>query len=256
MLAEQPATKQDHLAHPARDVSARRAEYAPAATVDEFIVPLLKDRIEASLRNDLPPEPRSVIDIGCGRQPFRWLLESSESRYLGIDVAQTPEQSVDIIAAIDAPLPAELLAAGPFDFLLCTEVLEHVADWGPAFANIAALLRPGGRALVTCPHYYMLHEEPYDFWRPTLHAIGHYARVNGLAIARQEMVGDGWDVLGTLLGTCGAAPHRPGIRYRLGSKIVNAARRLLFTLLKWRLPQKLARLPGTYLCNVVLLEKK
>jgi SAM-dependent methyltransferase len=256
MLAGQKAPNQNNQVRPARDVTARRAKYAPAGTVDEFIVPLLKDRIEGVLRNGLPPVPRSVADVGCGRQPFRGLLEGKDSFYVGIDVVQTPEQSVDFVATIDGSLPEELLAAGPFDFLLCTEVLEHVADWGTAFANIAALLRAGGRALVTCPHFYMLHEEPYDFWRPTLHAVSHYARINGLAVVREEKVGDGWDVIGTLLASCAATPHRPGIRFRIGSKIVNAARRMLFALLKWRLPQRLARLPGTYLCNVVLLEKK
>jgi len=173
-----------------------------------------------------------------------------------MDVIQTPEMSVDVVAAVDGALPAELGGPGSFDFILCTEVLEHVADWAAAFANLATLLRPGGRLLVTCPHFYRLHEEPYDFWRPTLHAIGHHARINGLAVAKQEMVGDGWDVLGTLLASCPAVPHRPGLRFRLGSKIVNAARRVLFALLRRGLPQKLARLPGTYLSNVVLLEKK
>jgi len=42
----------------------------------------------------------------------------------------------------------------------------------------------------------------------------------------------------------------------IGLQIVNAAGRVLFALLRRGLPQKLARLPGTYLSNVVLLEKK
>jgi SAM-dependent methyltransferase len=241
---------------PARDELRRRTNYQPGDTPETFIIPLLKDRIESALFADLPACPRKVLDAGCGCQPFRQLLEGPGSRYVAMDVQQTPEMSVDVVAAIDAPLPAALVEYDGFDFILCTEVLEHVANWAVAFANLATLLRPGGRLLITCPHFYRLHEEPYDFWRPTLHAIGHHARINGLTVAKQEMVGDGWDVLGTLLASCPAVPHRPGLRFRLGSKIVNAARRMLFALLKWRLPQKLARLPGTYLSNVVLLEKK
>jgi hypothetical protein len=45
----------------------------------------------------------------------------------------------------------------------------------------------------------MLHEEPYDFWRPTDHAIKHYVESNGLKVVRHQRNGDGWDVLGTLL---------------------------------------------------------
>jgi SAM-dependent methyltransferase len=238
-----------------RDALPRRPDYLPGSPPEEFIVPLLRARIEAVLQADLPAAPRTVLDVGCGRQPFRPLLEGPASAYVGMDVTQTPEGTVDVIAAIDAPLPAELLVCGPFDFILCTEVLEHVADWGAAFANLAALLKPGGRVLLTCPHFFRLHEEPYDFWRPTLHALGHHARMNDLKAVRQEAAGDGWDVLGTLLASCVAAPHRPGLLSRLACRGVNACRRLAFALLKWRLLQRLARLPGVYLSNIVTLEK-
>lgn len=240
----------------ARFATPRRIDYRPGSLPEEFIVPLLRARIEAALRDGLPPAPRVVLDAGCGRQPFRHLLEGPGAGYVGMDVVQNPEGSVDVVAAIDAPPPPDLLARGPFDFILCTEVLEHVADWLAAFANFATILRPGGRVLITCPHFYRLHEEPYDFWRPTLHAVGHYGRVNGLVVVRQEAAGDGWDVLGTMLACCAAAPHRPGPIPRLGAKLVNAARRLAFALLRRRLPQRLARLTGTYLSNVVLLEKR
>jgi SAM-dependent methyltransferase len=244
------------LGAPHRDERPRRSTYQPGGPGEEFIVPLLKERIEAALRDDIPPPPRAVLDVGCGRQPFRHLLEGPDFRYLGMDVTQTPEGSVDVVAAIDAPPTVDLLARGPFDFILCTEVLEHVADWSAAFANFATMLRPGGRVLVTCPHFYRLHEEPYDFWRPTLHAVRHHGLMNGLAVIREEAAGDGWDVLGTMLASCIAAPHRPGLLPRLGAKLVNTIRRLTFSLLRWRLPQRLARLPGVYLSNVVLLEKR
>jgi SAM-dependent methyltransferase len=240
----------------ARDLLPRRPDYLPGSPPEEFIVPLLRARIEATLLADLSSTPRIVLDVGCGRQPFRHLLEGPGSVYVGTDVTQTPEGTVDVVAAIDAPLPKELLARSPFDFILCTEVLEHVADWGAAFANLATLLKPGGRVLLTCPHFFRLHEEPYDFWRPTLHALEHYARASDLTVVRQEAAGDGWDVLGTLLASCVAAPRRPGLWPRLACRGVNAWRRLAFALLKWRLPQRLARLPGVYLSNVVTLEKR
>jgi SAM-dependent methyltransferase len=46
--------------------------------------------------------------------------------------------------------PRELL--GRFDFIICSEVLEHVAPpIQPAFEGLHALLRPGGIALITVP---------------------------------------------------------------------------------------------------------
>jgi hypothetical protein len=114
--------------------------------------------------------------MGCGGQPFRELLQKIGYSYCGVDVNPDGGPPVDVLCAADGPLPEELLRRGPFDFLLCTEVIEHVADWHTAFANFGLLLAPSGRALITAPYFYQLHEEPYDFWRPTTHAIDYYAR--------------------------------------------------------------------------------
>jgi len=64
--------------------------------------------------------------------------------YTGRDVQQNPEGTVDVVCAIDEELPVELTYRGPFDLVLCTEVLEHVADWDMAFRNLATLLGRGG----------------------------------------------------------------------------------------------------------------
>jgi SAM-dependent methyltransferase len=40
---------------------------------------------------------------------------------------------------------------GQFDFVLCTEVLEHVSDDTRAFREIGRVLRPGGLALLSAP---------------------------------------------------------------------------------------------------------
>jgi SAM-dependent methyltransferase len=240
---------------PLRDQKARRADYLPGSPPEEFIVPLLRDRIEAAIRR-YAPRGGSVLDVGCGRQPFRPFLESDARTYVGLDVQQTPEGTVDFLAPIDGPLPDGLLERGPFDFILCTEVLEHVADWRPAFANLGRLLRPGGAVLLTCPHFFRLHEEPYDFWRPTLHALIHFARAEGMRPVAQEAAGDSWDVLGTLLASCCASPKGDGLAARLASKLVNGVRRALFHLLRRRWPQRLAHLRGSvYLSNVVVLER-
>ncbi len=66
-----------------------------------------------------------------------------------------------MIACIDEPLPAELLNQGPFQFVLCTEVLEHVADWPMAFKNLASLMSSGGHLLITCPFFYPVSIEKF-----------------------------------------------------------------------------------------------
>ncbi|MES2697763.1 MAG: class I SAM-dependent methyltransferase, partial [Verrucomicrobiota bacterium] len=131
---------------PARPTAPPRAAYAPSWPPETFIVPLLARRIDELITQcarGAAPESRA-LDVGCGRQPFRAKLESLGYSYHSVDVAQNPEGTVEFIAPIDGVLPATLELAAGFDFILCTEVLEHVADWPTAFRNLARLLAPGG----------------------------------------------------------------------------------------------------------------
>jgi SAM-dependent methyltransferase len=242
---------------PPRPVLHERRTYEPLWPAERFIVPLLRKEIEAAIAQYATPArgSRKTLDVGCGGQPFRGLLEKIGYSYCGIDANPT-DGNADVKCAADEPLPSELITRGPFDFVLCTEVLEHVADWGAAFANFQLLLAPGGRALVTAPHFYQLHEEPYDFWRPTLHAIDYYARRAGLQVLCRRAAGDAWDVLGTILPNCQFAATSPRLFDRAIAKAVRIAVRVMNRALLSRTLQRSVRVQGRiYISNVVVLEK-
>ena len=231
----------------------------PRAKVERFIVPLLADAIERELAK--LPAPRTgarAVDVGCGRQPFRARLQAAGYTYTGLDTQPNPDGTTDLICAIDRPLPPEARAAGPFDLILCTEVLEHVADWATAFDNLRTLLAPGGHVLITCPHVYILHEEPYDFWRPTPHAIAHYAQRAGLQVLRNQRLGTAWDVLGTQLAAFKPKPRPgslPGLSHALAG-LTRLSRGLLFRLIATGLPQRLITDGGSlYLSNLAVLRR-
>lgn len=235
-----------------------RAVYEPYGPQEEFMVPLLREHIERLLAAYATPNSSDAraLDVGCGRQPFRKKLEAAGYKYTGMDVQQNIDGAVDVVGAIDQPLPGELLALGPFRFLLCTEVLEHVADWGAAFKNLATLLAPGGRLLITCPQFYQLHEEPYDFWRPTLHALTYFSDRVGLRTLTREAAGDTWDVLGTLLANSAPSPASDRLLDRGAAKLAVWGHRLLFELLRTRRLQRTVQLRGPlYLSNIVVLEQ-
>jgi SAM-dependent methyltransferase len=182
-------------------------------------------------------------------------LEEIGYSYCGVDANAT--DAPDIVCAIDEALPPELLQRGPFDFVLCTEVLEHVVDWGAAFANLERLLAPGGRLLITAPHFYQLHEEPYDFWRPTLHAIDYFAREAGLSPLYRKAAGDPWQVLGTILATFKFLPSSGRLRDRLLSKVMRMSSRFMHRALLLGKVQSRVRVEApVYLSNVVVLEKR
>lgn len=245
---------------PSRDRGVRRRRsYVPASDQEAFIVPLLKERIAywvPRLVADGGRDVRRVLDAGCGRQPFRELVEVVGGRYHSLDVALQEGVSVDYIGALDGDLPGEISGGSGFDVVLCLEVLEHVCHWERAFANLSRLLRPGGRVLLTCPFFYPLHEEPHDYWRPTPYAFREFAGRHGLSIEAEERLGTSWDILGTLLARQQLRAHDRGLGARLFAKGARWVRRGLFRLLAKGVFQRLLHDDGPlYLSNLVVLRK-
>jgi|SRR5919199_1008233 SAM-dependent methyltransferase len=241
-----------------REQHIQRIEYSATSPQDQFIVQLLRKHIEQILSTYAKPtSPLSrALDVGCGRQPFRKDLEALGYTYMSLDAKQNLEETVDIVYEIDQPLTPEVIKQGTFDFILCTEVMEHVANWDVAFSNFAQLLAPGGRLFITCPHFYQLHEEPYDFWRATPYALQHFGNKFGLKVLHQVNAGDSWDVLGTLLANFYSLPASRSLRDRLLNRVVSQCRRFLFQLLVSRNLQTAVHLHGPlYLANVVVFEK-
>jgi SAM-dependent methyltransferase len=248
-------------ARPERPHVVERGAYVPNLPVEEFMVPVLETAIRTVLE-DLPEGPHfRVLDAGCGGQPFRLVFEANTNSYSSCD-ASDPIGIVDHIAELDRELPASLLEAPPFDFILCSEVLEHVLDWEAAFANLARLLAPNGRLLITTPFVYVLHEQPYDFWRVTPHGIRALAERHQLTVVRLDTVGGSWDVIGTVLGgAMGSARARDrSFGTRVTTRVTEAVIGRAFALLRRRRLQERVELgdPGLpiYLANVALLEKR
>lgn len=57
------------------------------------------------------------------------------------------------------------LPAGSFDFVVCSDVFEHLKQPWLAANNIASLLAPGGTVLVFTVWSWRYHPLPVDYWR-------------------------------------------------------------------------------------------
>jgi hypothetical protein len=223
-----------------------------------FIVPLLKARIERAITEHARPaaSPGRAIDVGCGRQPFRRTLESAGYTYRGLDAVHYPDVPPDFVQPIDEPLGPGPRQAAPFDLVLCTEVLEHVGDWAGAFTNFRDLTVPGGRVILSCPHVFMLHEEPYDFWRATPYAIRKLAQRFGFTIITLEQLGTPGEAVGTLYGSCTYRPARRGPFAYVCARGMNVVKRLLVRFIAGRWLRWVVELKGgTYLANFAVLER-
>lgn len=246
--------------HPQRPNIVERRAYQANLPVEEFMVPILESAIRRTLEGLAEQPGLRVLDAGCGGQPFRSLLEANGNTYVSCD-ASDPLGLVDHIAELDRDLPETLIRDGPFDFVLCSEVLEHVLDWDRAFENLVGLLAPSGRLLVTSPFIYVLHEQPYDFWRATPHAIRTLAERHDMRVLRLESLGGTWDVIGTVLGATltSVQARNSSLGARVLTRVTRQVMRRVFKALANGTLQQSVQVGDeglpVYLANVALLEK-
>jgi SAM-dependent methyltransferase len=112
---------------------------------------------------------RVILEIGSGKlvggeyaYSAQHLFEAS-NQFIRSDVVPSYGHRVIDITQLDA--------SDEFDVILCLNVMEHVYDFRRAFDNLYRAVKPSGTAIVAVPGYYPLHDEPFDYWRFTEHAL-------------------------------------------------------------------------------------
>ena len=98
------------------------------------------------------PESGKGLDIGCRDGRYTKYLKGLELTSIDIDPRDMEKLKAEghgkfIVADVQQmPFPGN-----SFDFVLFSEVLEHVPDQKKALKEIARVLRPGGKVLITTP---------------------------------------------------------------------------------------------------------
>ncbi len=105
--------------------------------------------------------PFRLLDVGCGEKPYRDLFAAYASEHIGVDPVANP------VAELQGPIEALPVEDASFDVVLCAQVLEHVDDPARAARELARVLRPGGRLLLSTHGVYVFHPNPTDHWRWT-----------------------------------------------------------------------------------------
>jgi len=120
-----------------------------------------REWISQTLRKVCPGGERA-LEIGPGSGLYIPILKERcrevyvsdcESAYLNaIQPRYAQDQTVHIV--LD-DITRSTLPANHFDLILCTEVLEHIADSVSALRHIARILKPGGMLVLSTPQRYI-----------------------------------------------------------------------------------------------------
>ena len=124
-----------------------------------------------------------VLDVGCGSAPYRELLPP-DAVYYGID--RSAKTAAVVLGAADA-LP---FADGSFDGVICTETIEQSRRPWRTVAELARVLRAGGRLYMTAP---------FDWHFFTTHGVRALLEDGGFAVEEMENVGGMFTAFGAKL---------------------------------------------------------
>lgn len=108
-----------------------------------------------------------VLDVGAGSCPYRNLFQHCIYRAqdaVPLEPSQVRGKSGYGIIDYHCDATAIPVRDGEFDVVLCTEVLEHVPEPIRVIRELARVLKPGGKCILSAPLGSWLHQEPFHFY--------------------------------------------------------------------------------------------
>jgi SAM-dependent methyltransferase len=156
------------------DATAGSRDYFELATTNLSLYRALRAAAEGHARGRL-------LDAGAGRMAYRRMLEEFCASYESLDIAGPADHVAD--------LQRTGLPDAQYDSVFCAQVLHALPEPEQALREIARMLKPGGKAILSVPHLVWLHNEPHDYWRFTGHGMRHLVEKAGLRLVSVEPVG-------------------------------------------------------------------
>lgn len=109
------------------------------------------------------PSGRTVLDVGGHKINKRGRFDITQYPLEVMVMNLTTEKQPDIQAdGAQIPFPS-----AHFDYVICSELLEHVPHPPSVLEEIYRVLKPGGTCLITVPFLFHIHADPYDYGRYT-----------------------------------------------------------------------------------------
>lgn len=122
-------------------------------------------------------EPVKILDYGSGGSPYKHLFPNAD--YLRADYLVGENNSLDYILNEDSQVDEE---DASFEFVLSTQVVEHVRNPQAYFSECHRLLKPGGKLICSTHGYFPDHGCPFDFQRWTAEGLTRDLTLAGFEI--------------------------------------------------------------------------
>jgi SAM-dependent methyltransferase len=186
--------------------------------IDRYVI---RTKILHALKEAMPMFRGSLLDIGCGAQPYRKMIEEQTevSKYIGLDLEggrDYPGLFNPDVYWDGVHLP---FVEGSFQSIMATEVMEHV-DYPDRFLQeVHRVLESGGIFFFTVPFLWNLHEVPHDAYRYTPFRMEKHLSENGFREI-EIRAGGGWHaamamMLGLWVGRAPMSRRNQGMLARL-----------------------------------------
>lgn len=139
--------------------------------------PTARDRLEAWLEARAETLDGATLDVGSPPNSRRWM--------------PAPRVTLDTSSALAPDIVADLedlhdVDDETFGSVVCTEVLEHVANPRRALGELRRVTVHGGTLLLSVPWIYPYHPCPLDLRRFTLQGLVHELEATGWTVVEAE----------------------------------------------------------------------
>ncbi|MFH1048212.1 MAG: methyltransferase domain-containing protein [Patescibacteria group bacterium] len=140
---------------------------------------------------------RKMLDIGAQNSPYKKYFTKLD--YYSQDIEQNSNGSIDFVGDINEGL--DMIKDNSFDYILCTQVLEHIREPKKAFQEFYRILKPNGKIFLTTHLCFEEHMIPFDYFRFTKYGLRYLGESNGFIVEYISPQGGIFQVIALIFDT-------------------------------------------------------
>jgi len=140
---------------------------------------------------------KKLIDIGSEETPYRKYFKNLQ--YFTSDIKQNRNNSIDYVEDINIGMKG--IENEQFDYIICTQVFEHIKKPNKAFEEFFRILKPGGLLFLTTHLIFEEHMQPNDYFRYTRYGLKYLGESVGFSLIHIHPHGGIFHVIALIFDT-------------------------------------------------------